>query len=98
MDKRRFLRKLRDLQGNVPMQAFAMKLGIDPSYLSRLYLGKRSPGARVIAGALRAFPHVSLKEWGFERSAISDRRSAVSDQWTTDDDAGGAREEPAGDY
>ena len=64
MDERRFLKKLRDLQGNAPLEAFAMKLGIDPSYLSRLYRGKRSPGARVIEGALRAFPRVSLKDWG----------------------------------
>jgi len=64
VDKRRFLKKLRDLQGNTPLEAFAMKLGIDPSYLSRLNRGQRSPGARVIEGALRAFPRVSLKEWG----------------------------------
>jgi transcriptional regulator with XRE-family HTH domain len=64
VDERRFMKKLRDLQGNAPLEAFAMKLGIDPSYLSRLYRGKRSPGARVIEGALRAFPRVSLREWG----------------------------------
>jgi transcriptional regulator with XRE-family HTH domain len=64
VDERRFLRKLRELQGNAPLQAFAMKLGIDPSYLSRLYRGERSPGAKVIEGALRVFPHISLKEWG----------------------------------
>ncbi len=64
MDERRFLQKLRELQGTAPQEAFAMKLGIDPSYLSRLYRGKRSPGARVIEGALRAFPRVSLRDWG----------------------------------
>ena len=64
MDQRRFLDKLRQLQGNMPLQAFARKLEIDPSYLSRLYRGERSPGLQAIQGALRAFPQVSLKEWG----------------------------------
>jgi transcriptional regulator with XRE-family HTH domain len=64
VDQRRFLNKLRRLQGNMPLEAFAHKLGIDPSYLSRLYRGERSPGLRAIQGAIRAFPHVSLRDWG----------------------------------
>lgn len=64
MNRRRFLGKLRQLQGDLPLEVFARKLGIDPSYLSRLYRGERSPGLRVIQGALRAFPRVGLREWG----------------------------------
>ena len=48
----------------MPLEVFARKLGIDPSYLSRLYRGERSPGLRVLQGALRAFPRVRLHEWG----------------------------------
>ena len=64
MNRRRFLRKLRELQGDMPLAAFARKLGIDPSYLSRLYRGERGPGLRVVQGALRAFPRVRPREWG----------------------------------
>ena len=64
MNRRRFLNKLRQLQGDVPLEVFARRLGIDPSYLSRLYRGERSPGLRVLQGALRAYPQVKLSEWG----------------------------------
>lgn len=64
MDRCRFLNKLRQLQGDAPLEAFARKLSIDPSYLWRLYRGQRYPGLRVIQGALRAFPQVKLSEWG----------------------------------
>jgi transcriptional regulator with XRE-family HTH domain len=64
VNRRRFLNKLRELQGDVPLEVFARKLGIDPSYLSRLYRGERSPGLRAVQGALRAFPQVKLSEWG----------------------------------
>lgn len=64
MDRDRFLSKLRQLQGDVPLEPFARKLRIHPSHLSRLYRRQRSPGLRTVQGALRAFPHVPLYEWG----------------------------------
>lgn len=82
MNRRRFLSKLRQLQGDAPLEVFARRLGIDPSYLSRLYRGERSPGLRVIQGALLAFPKVRLSEWGLRASgdvhqssqSVTDRR------------------------
>ena len=64
MDRLRFIDRLRQLQGDVPLEVFARRLGIDPSHLSRLYRGERSPGLRVVQGALLAYPQVKLSEWG----------------------------------
>lgn len=68
MNEKRFLNKLRQLQGDMPLEVFARKLGIHPSFLSRLYRGERSPGLRTLQGALRAFPQVKLREWGLKDS------------------------------
>lgn len=69
MNRRRFLDKLHELQGDMPLEVFARKLGIDPSYLSRLYRSQRSPGLRAIQGALQAFPHIEWSEWGLDEPA-----------------------------
>lgn len=64
MKQTRFMVRLRTLQGDIPTEPFAHKLGISHSYLSRLYRGERKPRFKLIRGALRAFPDVPLVEWG----------------------------------
>lgn len=64
MKQTQFLRRLQILQGDMPLQPYASRLGVSSSHLSRVYRGERKPGFKLIRGALRAFPSASLEGWG----------------------------------
>ncbi len=64
MDRPRFLHKLYEVMANETQVAFARRLGVSPSTLSRIRTGEREPGWRFIYALLREFPHISPAEWG----------------------------------
>lgn len=70
-----FLDKLHQVMGDDTQDAFATRLGISGTTLSRIRSGKRRPGWRVIRALLREFPNVTLAEWGLEKC----RRQAEED-------------------
>jgi transcriptional regulator with XRE-family HTH domain len=64
MDRSRFLRQLYEVMADETQAAFARRLGVSASTLSRLRTGERNPGWRFIRALLREFPQVSMAEWG----------------------------------
>lgn len=57
--------------------AFARVIGVNHAQMSRLLAGKAAPGARVIAGAVRAFGWHALKDL-FEVVAVDESEQGAA--------------------